>query len=121
MEKQYEKGKLYQYNGSEFVELEPSETVKVPVTDEAMEAIKATRKAAQVVIGMRPELSLVASAMVLEAAKMPAIAESVAAYGRRVYNSVVAAKTEGDSQQQLQAAPATPQGEPESKPVSSYL
>ena len=121
METQYEKGKLYQYNGSEFVELEPSGEAKIPVTEEAMEAIKATRKAAQGVIGMRPELSLVGSAMLLEAAKMPAIAESVAAYGRRIYNSVVVAETEGDSQQQPQAAPAAPQGEPESKPASSYL
>lgn len=121
MEKQYEKGKLYQYTGSEFVELEPSGEVKIPVTDEAMDAVKATRKAAQAVIGMRPELSLVASAMILEAVKMPAIAESVAAYGQRVYNSVVAAKTEGDSQPQPPAAPAAPQGEPESKSASSYL
>jgi len=121
VEKQYEKGKLYQYNGQEFVELEPSGEAKIPVTDEAMEAIKVTRKASQAVIGMRPELSLVASAMILEAAKMPAIAESVKTYGQRVYNSVVAAKTEDDSQRKPQAAPAEPQGEPESKPVSSYL
>lgn len=121
MEKQYEKGKLYQYNGSEFVELEPSETVKVPVTDEAMEAIKATRKAAQVVIGMRPELSLVASAMLLEAAQMPAIAESVKAYGQRVYNSVVNKVTAGDTQQQEPAAPAEAQAKPEQQSASSYL
>lgn len=121
MEKQYEKGKLYQYNGSEFVELEPSEQIKVPVTDEAMEALKAARKAAQAVIGMRPELSLVASAMILEAAKMPAIAEAVKAYGQRVYNSVVAAVTEDDSQQQRHnAAPAEAQAKPEQS-ASSYL
>lgn len=117
----YEKGKLYQYNGFEFVELEPSGEAKIPVTEEAMEAIKATRKVAQGVIGMRPELSLVGSAMILEAAKMPTIAESVAAYGRRVYNSVVAAKTEGDSQRQTQTAPAAPLGEPENKPSPSNL
>lgn len=121
MEKQYEKGKLYQYNGSEFVELEPSGEVKVPVSEEAMEAIKATRKTAQVVIGMRPELSLVASAMILEAAKMPTIAESVKAYGKRVYNSVVAAKTEGDSQPQQQVAPAETHAKPEQQSTSSYL
>lgn len=121
MEKQYEKGKLYQYNGSEFVELEPSGEAKIPVTEEAMEAIKATRKAAQAVIGMRPELSLVASAMILDAAKMPAIAEAVKAYGQRVYNSVVAAKTEDDTQQQHNAAPAEAQAKPEQQPASSYL
>ncbi len=70
-----------------------------------MEAIKATRKAAQAVIGMRPELSLVASAMILEAAKMPAIAEVVKTYGQRVYNSVVATVTVGDTQRQQQRHP----------------
>lgn len=120
MEKQYEKGKLYQYNGHEFVELEPSGEVKIPVSEEAMEAIKATRKAAQAVIGMRPELSLVTSAMILEAAKMPAIAECVKSYGQRVYSSAVASVTADDTQQHP-ATPATPQGEPESKPASSYL
>ena len=129
MEKQYEKGKLYQYNGSEFVELEPSETVKVPVTDEAMEAIKATRKAAQVVIGMRPELSLVTSAMLLEAAQMPAIAESVKAYGQRVYSSadrssapdLTGGAITDDTQQQEPAAPAEAQAKPEQQSASSYL
>lgn len=121
MEKQYEKGKLYQYTGSEFVELEPSGEIKLPVSDEAMEAVKTVRKAAQAVIGMRPELSLVASAMILEATKIPAIAESVKAYGQRVYNSVVSTMTEGDTQQQHQEAPpAEAQAKPE-QPASSYL
>lgn len=117
---QYEPG-LYQYDGQSFKKLEPSEQIKVPVTDDAMEAIKVTRKAAQVVIGMRPELSLVASAMILEAAKMPTIAESVKAYGQRVYNSVVATVTEGDTRQQQQnAAPVEAQAKPEQS-ASSYL
>ncbi|MDR3413322.1 MAG: hypothetical protein P4L87_20610 [Formivibrio sp.] len=121
MEKQYEKGKLYQWNGHEFVELEPSGELKIPVTEEAVAAIKATRKAAQIVIGMRPELSLVASAMILEAAQMPAIAESVKSYGQRVYNSVVNAKTDGDSQKQQQEAPAEAHAKPEQQSTSSYL
>lgn len=116
---QYEPG-LYQYDGTEFRKLEPSGEVKVPVSEEAMEAVKAVRKAAQGVIGMRPELSLVASAMILEAAKMPDIAEAVKAYGQRVYNSVVAAKTEGDTRQQHQATPAEAQAKPQ-EPVSTYL
>lgn len=121
MEKQYEKGKLYQFNGQEFVELEPSGEIKLPVSDEAMEAVKTVRKASQAVIGMRPELSLVASAMILEAAKLPAIAESVKAYGQRVYSSTVNTMTEDDTQPQQQiAAPAAPQGQPEQS-ASSYL
>ena len=82
----YEKGKLYQYDGSEFVELESSNEVKVPVTQEAMDVIKSIRKAAHAVIGMRPELSLVASAMIIEAAKLDDIATLVKQYGQRIYN-----------------------------------
>lgn len=92
MQSQYEKGRLYQFNGTEFVELEPSGQNKVPVTDEAMEAIKQVRKAAQAVIGMRPELSLVASALILEASHLPNIAESVRAFGQRVYGMTVDSK-----------------------------
>lgn len=80
-----ERGKLYQYNGTDLVELEPSDQVKLPVSEEAMDAVKAVRKAAQEVIGMRPELSLAASAMLLEAAKLPEIAEVVKKYGQKVY------------------------------------
>ena len=82
----YEKGKLYQYDGSEFVELEPSGESKVPVTEEAMNALKTVRKAAHAVIGMRPELSLVASAMIIEAAKLDDIATLVKQQGQRIYN-----------------------------------
>ena len=83
---EYSKGKLYQYDGSEFVELEPSNEAKVPVTQEAMDVIKSIRKAAHAVIGMRPELSLVASAMIIEAAKLDDIATLVKQYGQRIYN-----------------------------------
>lgn len=84
-EKQYQKGKLYQYDGNEFVELEPSGDTKLPVSPEAAEAVKAVRKSAQKCIGMRPELSLTASSMLLVAANLPDIAEHVRAYGQRVY------------------------------------
>lgn len=131
MEKQYEKGKLYQYNGQEFVELEPSGEIKLPVSEEAMEAVKATRKAAQAVIGMRPELSVTASAMLLTAAKLPAIADAVREYGLHVYSSrdrltvtyVTAGDTPGDTpaqQNAVEEVPAEAQAEP-AKPVSSYV
>lgn len=82
---QYSKGKLYQYNGTGFVELEPSEEKKLPVSDDAVEAVKVVRKTAHKLIGLRPELSLCASAMLLAAAELPDIAERVRAYGQRVY------------------------------------
>ena len=117
---QYQQGRLYQWTGSEFVELEPSQQAKLHVTEEAADAVKAVRKAAQAVIGMRPELSIVASAMLLQAARLADIAHSVAEYGRCVYAS--AAHVASDSQLEQQSAPEAPQSvSVESKPVSSYL
>lgn len=103
-EKQYSTGKLYQYNGIEFVELEPSTDIKIPISEEAMDAVKSVRKAAQRLIKLRPELSLTASAMLLAASEVPNVAEIVQKYGQQVYsnadNSVTAeskAGQEGDS------------------------
>lgn len=87
-EKPYQKNKLYQFDGSKFVELEPSSEIKIPVSEEAMEAVKQIRKASQTLIGMRPELSLTASAMLLAASKMPNITELVQQYGRHVYRKI---------------------------------
>ena len=42
----YQKGKLYAFDGKAFVELEPSDERKLPVTEEAVNAVKAVRKAA---------------------------------------------------------------------------
>lgn len=84
---QYQKGKLYQYDGREFVELEPSDEKKLPVIDEAVEAVKKVRKAAHKAIGLRPELSLCASAMLLAAAELPDIADRVKALGQKVYGA----------------------------------
>jgi hypothetical protein len=87
-EKHYQKGKLYQYDGSEFVELEPSGETKIPVSSEAMEAVKQVRKAAQNLIKLRPELSLTASAMLMAASGLPNIAELVQKYGQQVYSKI---------------------------------
>lgn len=84
---EYSKGRLYQWNGSEFVELEPSGDIKIQVTEEAMDTVKSIRKAAHAVIGMRPELSMVASAMILEAAKLQDMPILVKQYGQRIYNN----------------------------------
>lgn len=84
--KQYKKDKLYQFNGKEFVELKPSGETKLPVSDEAIEAVKQVRKAAQILIKLRPELSVTVSAMLLEAAKLRNIAEVVQMYGHRIYS-----------------------------------
>jgi len=100
---QYKKGVLYQYDGQQFVELQPSDDIKLPVVQEAADCVKATRKRAQQHIGMRPELSLVASAMLLHAAKDPGILEEIRVFGAAIYSktraSIGAEKevTTGDS------------------------
>ena len=83
----YRRGQLYQFDGTAFVELEPSEERKLPVTEEAVNAVKAVRKAAHKAIGLRPELSLCASAMLLAAAELPDMAQRVKALGQRVYGA----------------------------------
>ena len=83
----YQKGKLYAFDGEAFVELEPSDERKLPVTEEAVNAVKVVRKAAHKAIGLRPELSLCASAMLLAAAELPDIAQRVKALGQRIYGS----------------------------------
>ena len=81
----FETGKLYRFNGTQMVEIEPSEERKLPVTEEAVEAVKIVRKATQQLIGIRPELSLVASAMLLAAVDLPEITQVVKTYGQQMY------------------------------------
>ena len=84
---EYRKDRLYRFDGTRFMEVERSEERKLPVTEEAAEAVKVVRKAAQQAIGLRPELSLCASAMLLAAAELPDIAQRVKALGQRVYGA----------------------------------
>jgi hypothetical protein len=85
-DQEYKKGTLYQYNGTEFVELAPSGDIKVPITEAAMEAVKEIRGAAKKVIGMRPELSVVASAMLIAALDVDDILHRVKALGLEIYS-----------------------------------
>jgi hypothetical protein len=86
-----ERGKLYRWNGTGFEELRFDEAAgqKLPVTDEAVEAVKAVRKAVQASLGMRPELSIVASAMLIKAGEAPEVVEAVKRYGLRLYSKNV--------------------------------
>lgn len=80
-----EKGRLYKYDGHELVIVEPGDVLKVPITEEAMEALKEVRKAAVLLMRGRPELMVVSSAMLLAAANLPDIAVLVKQYGKRFY------------------------------------
>ena len=85
-EEVFDKGKLYQFDGNRFVQVEPSKEIKVPITEEAMMEIQELRKTVQKSIGMRPELSLVVSAMIVEMAKNPEeVVNSVKSYGQKIY------------------------------------
>jgi hypothetical protein len=78
-------GKLYKFDGHRLVELEPSHGQKLPVTKEAYEYVKQIQKATQERIGARPDISIVASALILGAAQSGDSVEQIRAYGRRIY------------------------------------
>lgn len=78
-------GKLYKFDGQHLVELEPSNGKKLPVTNEAYEYVKQIQKVTQESIGARPDMSIVASALILAAAQAGDGVEQVKAYGRRIY------------------------------------
>jgi hypothetical protein len=85
---QGEKGKLYRFNGSTYEEIQFDESIgsKLLVTEEAFDAVKIVRKAVQASLRMRPELSVVASAMLLEAARMPDMVDAIKRYGQSIYS-----------------------------------
>ena len=83
----FKKGKFYVFDGDGFVEPEPSDIIKMPISQEALDAVAQVRKSAQKTIGLRPELSLCASAMLLAAADLPDISERVKALGKKIYGS----------------------------------
>lgn len=86
----YEKGKLYSYNGREFEEVQKlDDVVKMPMTLEASEAVKEVRNRVAKVMGARPELSIVVSAMLMEAATLPHLESIVRKYGAKLYQAPV--------------------------------
>lgn len=80
-------GKLYRWDGKEFQEMvfEKNSDRRVPMTEEAFAAALKVRVAVQKKIRMRPDISIVASAMVQHAAQQAGIVEAVAAYGLEMY------------------------------------
>lgn len=57
------------------------------LSKEAYAAVQEIRKTAGKHLGMRPEISLVASAMLVSAARQPNVLHEIATYGARVYQS----------------------------------
>lgn len=85
---EYKEGALYKRVGDNFVELERDPTVvKVPVTLEAEKAVKEARNLVGKEMGTRPELSIVASAILIQGAKAERLVETVRKYGAKLYQS----------------------------------
>ena len=93
----YEKGKIYKYDGVEFVEIQVNdEVVKVPITPEAMDAVADARKRIHDELkrrspdkrARRPELDVVASVMLMQAAaiKVESLAEGVFQFYKKLYS-----------------------------------
>lgn len=87
-----EKGKLYQFNGVELVEIEPNDGKKLPVTDEAFEFVKTVRSESQKLLGFRPDLLLVASALLLRTTNIEGNAEAVKEYAINAYTGTASSK-----------------------------
>lgn len=81
----FDTNQLYRWSGTEFFPIEYNDVPKLPVTTEAIDAVKNVRKAVQKIMPTRPDLAIVASAMLLAAASQQDIAELVKKYGARVY------------------------------------
>ena len=82
-------GQLYEWNGHELVPVQKSEQVKVPVTMEAMDAVRKTRARATG-DDFRPCLMVTASQMLLAAAaQIDDLPTQVVHYGVKVYSAAL--------------------------------
>ena len=82
-------GQLYEWNGHELVAIPKSEQVKVPVTMEAMDAVRRTRAKATG-NDFRPCLMVTASQMLLAAAaQIDDLPTQVVHYGVKVYSAAL--------------------------------
>lgn len=88
LEDEYEAGAMYKFDGVSFVKLEIDQTViKMPITAEADAALKEIRKAVAKQMSTRPELSIVASAVIIAAVGNPDVVDIVKQYGAKIYGS----------------------------------
>ena len=83
-----EKGKLFRWNGKAYEEVvfEENQDRRVPMVEEAFQAAIEIRKQVQAKLRMRPDLSIVASALVLAASKHADAVDEVARYGLEMYS-----------------------------------
>lgn len=87
-ENDLQEGKMYKWDGSSLVEVEIDRTViKVPITAEADAALKEIRKTVAKQMQTRPDLSIVASAVIIAAVGKPEVVDIVKNYGAKLYGS----------------------------------
>jgi hypothetical protein len=86
MEEQHlQTGKLYKFDGNQLVELEPSAERKIPITEDAHQNLSKIRNSISKVLGFRPELSLIASAMIVHLSNDEKIHEIIKEYAVSIY------------------------------------
>ncbi len=103
----YEKGKIYVFDGSSFAESEPSQEKKLPVTDDAHEKVKSVRGLLGKQLGIRPELSLVTSAMII-CADENKILNAVKSLIVKIYLDEVDGATSASEEKGASGAPSKP-------------
>lgn len=83
-----EKDAMYKFDGQQLIKLDINkDIIKVPITAEADVAVKELRKRVAAEMATRPDLSIVASAVLLHALNVEGIVDVVKAYGAKVYQS----------------------------------
>lgn len=84
----YEKEAIYKFDGVEFVKLDINKNViKVVITQEADEALKKIRGEVSAKMATRPDLSIVASAILINALEIEGLVDIVKSYGAKLYQS----------------------------------
>ena len=78
-------GQLYRFDGEQLVPVEPQPGRKIPLTEDAWDALKRLRGRVSKRVGMRPELSLVASAAIISVEDTDWIEGEVIRYAAKLY------------------------------------
>lgn len=78
-------GQLYRFDGEQLVPIEPQPGRKIPLTEDAWDALKRLRGRVSRRVGMRPELSLVASAAIISVEDTNWIVDEVIRYAAQLY------------------------------------
>ena len=94
-----EPGKLYRWDGEKFAEMvfEKGGDRRVPITEDAFAIALAIRAQVQKKVRMRPDISIVVSAIVEHAASQADIIDVVAEHGLKIYAVNKAAKAAAKS------------------------